>query len=142
MSAFAKTFKRMVNPQGLYMGLYTLIKDASRIPDPEERRMALESAYDRVNSLYAESKPTNVQKKATLLAYIDLLLGNRNNRIRLLSSINTSHEIGRRIRRDIENMINGGTRKNRKANRKGSRKANRKGSRKANRKGSRKANRK
>ena len=122
------------------MGLYTMIKDASRIPDPEQRRIALESVYDRVNSLYAESKPTNVQKKATLLAYIDLLLGNRNNRVRMLSSINTSHEIGRRIRGDIENMMNGGKRNTRK-NRKGSRKANHKGSRKANHKGSRKANR-
>jgi len=104
----------MVNPQGLYMGLYTMIKNASRIPDPEERRMALESVYDRVDSLYAESKPTNKQKKATLLAYIDLLLGKRNNRLRMLSSVNTSHEIGRRIRGDIENMINGGRRKTRK----------------------------
>jgi hypothetical protein len=136
MSVIAKTFKRMVNPQGLYMGLYTMIKNASRIPDPEERRVALESVYERVDSLYAESKPTNKQKKATLLAYIDLLLGNRQNKFGMLSSVNTSHEIGRRIRGDIENMINGGkrkSRKNRKANHKGSRKANRKGSRKANR---------
>jgi hypothetical protein len=123
MSAFGKTFKRMVNPRGIYMGLYTMIKNASLIQDPEERREALESVYDRVNSLYAQSKPNNAQKKATLLAYIDLLLGNRNNGLRMLSSVNTSHEIGRRIRGDIENMINGGSRKTRKnrKNRKGSR---------------------
>ena len=136
MSVIAKTFKKMVNPQGLYMGLYSMIKNASRIPDPEERREALESVYERVNSLYEESKPTNMDKKATLLAYIDLLLGNRNNRLRMLSSVNTSHEIGRRIRGDIENMINGGKRKTRK-NRKASRKASRKSSRKASRKSSR-----
>ena len=118
------------------MGLYSMIKNASRIPDPEERREALESVYERVNSLYEESKPTNMDKKATLLAYIDLLLGNRNNRLRMLSSVNTSHEIGRRIRGDIENMINGGKRKTRK-NRKASRKASRKSSRKASRKSSR-----
>ena len=125
MSVIAKTFKRMVSPQGLYMGVYTSIKNASRIPDPEQRRQALESTYEYVNSLNAQSKPNDAQKKVALLAYIDLLLGKRNNRVRMLSSVNTSHEIGRRIRSDIENMINGGTRKNRK-----NRKANRKSSRK------------
>jgi hypothetical protein len=120
MSVIAKTFKRMVNPQGLYMGVYASIKNASRIPDPEERRQALQSTYQYVNSLNAQSKPNDAQKKVALLAYIDLLLGKRNNRVRMLSSLNTSHEIGRRIRGDIENMINGGKRKTRK-NRKGSR---------------------
>jgi hypothetical protein len=119
MSSLAKSLAGLFGKEkGYHMVQFEEIKEISKIPDPKDRNEKLDNKYKEIEAFVKHEDGTNrnTRKKNTLLTYIKFLKGEVSAG-KIFGGLNTSTDVGWKIRSEIEKTMGGRrTRKNKHKN--------------------------